>query len=186
MIMAEIIINLILFLSLITIGIFMSYNQQKEEYIRSEELKDIADEIGFKFSFNGSILSWNKLRDFSLYSKTNKWRRKKKNVLKGIINEITVTIFDYSYQIEHSSPILDTNNEEIRQTVVLFESTKTQIQNPFDTKKSIMACGHILAEINIQDTQHYVLYYKPSMRVAPQQIAQFIEEGLQTYQALIR
>ena len=26
---------------------------------------------------------------------------KKKNVLKGTINEITITIFDYSYEIEH-------------------------------------------------------------------------------------
>ena len=98
--MAEIIINLILFLSVVTIGIFMSYSQQKEEYIRSEEFKKIADEIGFKFSFDGSILSWSKLRDFSLYSKTNKWRRKKKNALKGTINEITITVFDYSYQIK--------------------------------------------------------------------------------------
>lgn len=31
----------------------------------------------------------------------NDYGRKKKNALKDTINEITITIFDYSYEIEH-------------------------------------------------------------------------------------
>ncbi|MGB0388745.1 MAG: hypothetical protein ACPGWR_28330 [Ardenticatenaceae bacterium] len=183
--MEVLIINLLLFFSIVNIGILMAYSNQKEENWRSQELKKVASEIDFTFSYDGHDISSDKLRDFSLYSKADKSRRKKKNVLKGVIKNIEITIFDYTYQKKQVPPILHINSQEVQQTVILLEPASPPLLRAYLEKKQLISSYHSyqpLKGLKTEERDRQLMIYKPSRRLAPRQIPQFIAQALEAYQ----
>ena len=76
------------------------------------------------------------------------------------------------------------NIEEVEQTVILFEANNMPRSTASYQKDQITPHNKAVTEISTEGTRHHLLYYKPSTRIPPKQIPQFMQEGLQAYQKM--
>ena len=68
---------------------------------RRKELEEIGKTLGLTYSYNPTVDIFTICSDFKIFQ-TNYWREVK-NTLKGTINEVAYTFFDYSYHTQVTS-----------------------------------------------------------------------------------
>jgi len=98
-----------------------SYYQEKQ---RREQMQDVAARMGFSFSPEGEAGLRERLGRFYLFSQGRS--RKMRNVMRGEIHGVAVTLFDYQYTTSSSK-----HNNTHRRTVLLFETERLRL--PFFT-----------------------------------------------------
>lgn len=108
--------------ALIAMGVLaVSYYAEKQ---RREQLQVIASRMNLSFSPDADPYLLETLRHFHLFSQGHS--RKVRNVMKGRVDDVAVTLFDYKYSASRGK-----HNDTRRQTVLLLESERLQL--PFFT-----------------------------------------------------
>jgi hypothetical protein len=113
---------LIVFVALgaLAVGVMLYYREKQ----RREDLRSVAGKLGFSFSPAGDPHLLGRLGQFHLFSQGRS--RKVRNVMRGEIQDIAVSLFDYRYTTGSGK-----HNHTHSQTVLLFESERLAL--PFFT-----------------------------------------------------
>lgn len=113
---------LIVFVALgaLAFGVMLYYREKQ----RREDLRTVAGKLGFSFHPDGDPHLLGRLGQFHLFSQGHS--RKVRNMMRGEIQDIAVSLFDYRYTTGSGK-----HSHTHAQTVVLFESE--QLALPFFT-----------------------------------------------------
>jgi hypothetical protein len=107
-------------LGMLAFGVLLYYQEKQ----RREDLRSVAGKLGFSFSPEGDPYLLGRLGQFHLFSQGRS--RKVRNLMRGEIQEIAVSLFDYRYKTGSGK-----HSHTHDQTVVLFESERLEL--PFFT-----------------------------------------------------
>ena len=107
-------------LGVLAFGVMLYYREKQ----RREDLQSVAGKLGFSFSPDGDANLLHRLGQFHLFSQGRS--RKVRNLMRGEIQDIAVSLFDYRYTTGSGK-----HSHTHAQTVVLFESERLAL--PFFT-----------------------------------------------------
>jgi hypothetical protein len=107
-------------LGVLAFGVMLYYREMR----RREDLQNVAGKLGFSFCPEGDPHLLGKFGQFHLFSQGRS--RKVRNVMRGEIQDIAVSLFDYRYTTGSGK-----HSHTHAQTVVLFESERLAL--PFFT-----------------------------------------------------
>jgi hypothetical protein len=112
---------LFMFLVLMVIGLVMYLIlRSAHEQQRMEQLRAVANRMGFSFSAQAEPSLWGQVEGFRLFSQGRS--RRIHNLMRRQIHDINVTLFDFRYTTNHSK-----HNRVHYHSVVLFETGRLEL-----------------------------------------------------------